>query len=128
MNFPNIPIIPPIRIPTDIEMIQPTQHQEKRSHFRMVYTSFLMTVLKLRKYQSVSLMTKRTLERIRWAICSLKQKHAVSIEFLRTYPLPSNILNPLIIVVQELHDLSLMIETKFIVNDLIDEIEWSDYE
>lgn len=123
----NISMIPAcIRIPTDVEIIQPTQHQEKRSHYRMVYTSLMMTVLKLRKYQSVPSMTKRTLERIRWSIYLLKQKHIVAFEFLRTYPLPYNILNPLTIVVQELNDLSLMIDTKFIVNTLIDEIEWSD--
>lgn len=94
----------------------------------MIHTSLLMTVLKLRKYQSVPSITKRTLERIQWSIFALKQKYAVSFESLRTYALPYHILNPLIQVVQELNDLSSMIETKFIVNYLVDEIEWSDDE
>ena len=120
--------IPPIRIPNEVEIIQPTQHQEKRSHYRMIHTSFLMTVIKLRKYQFVPCMTKRTLYRIRSAIASLKQKHAVAFEFLRTYQLPCTILDRLIVVVQELSDLSDIIETKTIVDKLIDEIEWSDDE
>lgn len=118
--------IPPIRIPNDIEIIEPTRHQEKRNHYRMIHTSFLMTVIKLRRYQCVPSMTKRTLYRIRLSIASLKKKHAVAFEFLRTYQLPSIILDRLIVVVQELSDLSDIIETKKIVDELVDEIEWSD--
>jgi len=128
MNIPSIPSIPYIRIPTEDEIIQSTQYQEKRAHYRMIHTSFLMIVIKLRKYQYVPYMTKRTLYCIRDSIESLKKKYAVSFEFLRTYQLPCTILDPLIVVVKELADLSDIINTKTIVDELINEIEWSDYD
>ena len=120
--------IPSIRLPTEFEIMQSNEHQERRSHFRMVHASFRMFVVKLRKYESVPSMTKHTLHRIRLAFYALKQKHAVAMEFLRTYQLPHTIMNPLIIVVQELSDLSVMIDTKFIVDELTNEIEWVDEE
>jgi hypothetical protein len=122
------PVIPPIRIPTEVEIVQPTEHQENRVHFRMVHASFRMFVIKLRKYESSPYMTKRTFHRIRSSFLALKQTHAIAMEFLRTYLLPDTILNPLIVVVQELSYLSMMIDTKFIVDELENEIEWSDEE
>jgi hypothetical protein len=122
----NIPLC--IRVPTDFEIVLPAQHQEVRMHFRSVYTSFLITAIKLRKYEYVPSMTKRTFDRIRASFSSLREKHAHEIEQIQNYRLPLTIIDPLIDVVRELSTLSDMIKTKHIVEYLTNEIEWNDDE
>jgi hypothetical protein len=87
-----------------------------------------MNTIKLRKYEYVDSMTKRTFDRIRTSFSSLREKHAHEIDQIQTYRLPCTIIKPLIDVMKELSTLLKMINTKNIVEYeyLTGEIEWNE--
>lgn len=120
-----------IRIPNDDEIIQSSKNQFTRSYFRSVYSSFLLNIIKLQKYESVFYIKRRTYERIISSCTFLHRKYEHAIELLKqSDSLPLTISLRLIKVMTDLSILLQKIATKKIYDndDNIEDIEWSDDE